>query len=299
MKRIMMLCALAGAGSAAYGQNIAPHEDGEFGVPIDIYYDYSTQAFVISSDGDTIVYEKNEPPFEQVRHVAPPVPDPPPPPPPPPDKGGIAVADDFHVDIGEGRVVEVSQVSFVFKTDGAPTSGWVMLYANNSDNTLLPEFAGGTQSPLAQLQIPDIPYGPGLYNLHIVNIPSVRIPSGDAWFAVQMYCEAEQPVLGVGDEIAVQTGTSADLFAWQGDSTHDPGLYYFGPEGPKADMLLSVSGTTHCGSDFDGSGFTDLEDFLLFLTTFVDGDAYADFDGSGFVDFEDFGAFVAAFESGC
>ncbi|MCC6426569.1 MAG: hypothetical protein IT435_07085 [Phycisphaerales bacterium] len=66
-------------------------------------------------------------------------------------------------------------------------------------------------------------------------------------------------------------------------------------------------GVTSCASvtveiitaDFDGSGFTDIEDYTAFVLAFEAGDESADFDGSGFVDIEDFSAFVVAFEAGC
>ncbi|MCC6426126.1 MAG: EF-hand domain-containing protein [Phycisphaerales bacterium] len=54
-----------------------------------------------------------------------------------------------------------------------------------------------------------------------------------------------------------------------------------------------------CPSDFDGSGFVDLEDFTAFVAAFEAGTDNADFDDSGFVDLDDYVAFVLAFESGC
>ncbi len=52
-------------------------------------------------------------------------------------------------------------------------------------------------------------------------------------------------------------------------------------------------------SDYDGSGFVDLEDYSAFVADFEAGVDAADFDHSGFVDIEDFTAFVQAFEAGC
>ncbi len=57
--------------------------------------------------------------------------------------------------------------------------------------------------------------------------------------------------------------------------------------------------STNCPSDFDGSGFVDIEDYSAFVQAFELGDESADYDGSGFVDIEDFSAFVADFEAGC
>ncbi|HLO42628.1 MAG TPA: hypothetical protein VK176_16515 [Phycisphaerales bacterium] len=54
-----------------------------------------------------------------------------------------------------------------------------------------------------------------------------------------------------------------------------------------------------CVSDYDGTGFTDLEDYNAFVQAFESGIIDADIDGSGFVDFEDFTKFVLAFEQGC
>lgn len=56
---------------------------------------------------------------------------------------------------------------------------------------------------------------------------------------------------------------------------------------------------TSCPSDFDGSGFVDIEDYSAFVQAFELGDENADYDGSGFVDIEDFSAFVTDFEAGC
>ncbi len=54
-----------------------------------------------------------------------------------------------------------------------------------------------------------------------------------------------------------------------------------------------------CPTDFDGSGFSDIEDYTTFVAAFEAGDDSADFDGSGFVDLEDFNGFVQAFLVGC
>ncbi|MCC6425810.1 MAG: PEP-CTERM sorting domain-containing protein [Phycisphaerales bacterium] len=54
-----------------------------------------------------------------------------------------------------------------------------------------------------------------------------------------------------------------------------------------------------CPSDFDGSGFVDIEDYTAFVLAFEAGIDEADFDESGFVDIEDFTSFVLAFEAGC
>ncbi|MCC6426571.1 MAG: EF-hand domain-containing protein [Phycisphaerales bacterium] len=54
-----------------------------------------------------------------------------------------------------------------------------------------------------------------------------------------------------------------------------------------------------CRSDFDGSGFVDLDDFIVFVAAFEAGEDSADIDGTGFVDLDDYIAFVAAFEAGC
>ncbi|MCC6426564.1 MAG: hypothetical protein IT435_07060 [Phycisphaerales bacterium] len=54
-----------------------------------------------------------------------------------------------------------------------------------------------------------------------------------------------------------------------------------------------------CPSDYDGSDFVDLDDFIAFVADFEEGVLRADFDYSGFVDLEDFIGFVGAFENGC
>ncbi|HLO39608.1 MAG TPA: hypothetical protein VK176_01195 [Phycisphaerales bacterium] len=53
----------------------------------------------------------------------------------------------------------------------------------------------------------------------------------------------------------------------------------------------------YCPSDWDNSGFSDIEDFTTFVIDFEAGDA--DFDCSGFTDTDDYDAFVRAFEKGC
>lgn len=75
-----------------------------------------------------------------------------------------------------------------------------------------------------------------------------------------------------------------------------------------------VSIAVPCASDYDGSGFADSDDFVLFVDHFERGcvgagtgasgaDAgctkSADFDASGFVDSDDFIAFAQAFNAGC
>ncbi|HRJ50178.1 MAG: EF-hand domain-containing protein [Phycisphaeraceae bacterium] len=64
-------------------------------------------------------------------------------------------------------------------------------------------------------------------------------------------------------------------------------------------VVAAVDQTPFCPSDFDGSGFVDLEDYAAFVLAFEEGTSDADFDGSGFVDLEDFSSFVHAFEEGC
>ncbi|MCC6427784.1 MAG: hypothetical protein IT435_13305 [Phycisphaerales bacterium] len=54
-----------------------------------------------------------------------------------------------------------------------------------------------------------------------------------------------------------------------------------------------------CPADFDGSGFSDIEDFSAFVLMFESGLIDGDVDGSGFVDLEDYQTFMEAFELGC
>jgi uncharacterized membrane protein len=54
-----------------------------------------------------------------------------------------------------------------------------------------------------------------------------------------------------------------------------------------------------CPTDFDYSGFVDLDDFGAFLTAFEGGLEVADYDQSGFVDLDDFTTYVMDFEEGC
>lgn len=66
-----------------------------------------------------------------------------------------------------------------------------------------------------------------------------------------------------------------------------------------ASFAMAGGSPKPCPSDFDGSGFSDFEDYDAFVAVFEAGLIDADVDGSGFVDFEDFNTFVAAFELGC
>jgi uncharacterized membrane protein len=54
-----------------------------------------------------------------------------------------------------------------------------------------------------------------------------------------------------------------------------------------------------CPTDFDYSGFVDLDDFGAFLSAFEGGLEEADYDQSGFVDLDDYTTFVSDFEEGC
>jgi hypothetical protein len=73
---------------------------------------------------------------------------------------------------------------------------------------------------------------------------------------------------------------------------------------------LRVYYTVLCAADFDGSGFVDSDDFILYASQFALGctgagapdpacTLSADFDQTGFVDSDDFIAYVQAFELGC
>ncbi len=71
--------------------------------------------------------------------------------------------------------------------------------------------------------------------------------------------------------------------------------------GVKQGYALVASGDiqTRCPSDFNNDGFVTADDFDLFATAFVAGDASADFGGDGFVTGDDFDAYVTAFVTGC
>ncbi len=64
-------------------------------------------------------------------------------------------------------------------------------------------------------------------------------------------------------------------------------------------IVLSTDGGGYCPSDFDHSGFVDIDDFTSFVGAFEAGTDDADFDHSAFVDLDDFVGFVHAFEEGC
>jgi hypothetical protein len=54
-----------------------------------------------------------------------------------------------------------------------------------------------------------------------------------------------------------------------------------------------------CLSDYDRSGFVDVDDFTAFSTDFGNGEDTCDVDQSGFVDTDDYDLFVTHFENGC
>lgn len=71
-----------------------------------------------------------------------------------------------------------------------------------------------------------------------------------------------------------------------------------------------IPDSCQCLADFDGSGFSDSDDFVAFVSVFTLGctapgvpvpecDRSADFDNSGFVDSDDFTTFVTVFTVGC
>jgi hypothetical protein len=82
-----------------------------------------------------------------------------------------------------------------------------------------------------------------------------------------------------------------------------PGASFSGPLTTCSDGngngTADICETAYCPSDFDESGFVDIEDYTAFVLAFEAGTDDADFDESGFVDIEDFTGFVMAFESGC
>ncbi|HLO42452.1 MAG TPA: GC-type dockerin domain-anchored protein [Phycisphaerales bacterium] len=89
----------------------------------------------------------------------------------------------------------------------------------------------------------------------------------------------------------------------QADCTGIPGATFSGPLTTCADGngngTADICEPDLCPSDFDQSGFVDIEDYTAFVLAFEAGTEDADFDSSGFVDIEDFTGFVIAFESGC
>jgi hypothetical protein len=106
----------------------------------------------------------------------------------------------------------------------------------------------------------------------------------------------EQPLFD-NDRI---TGTDTNQLTFQPIDCSDDGAYFC--------LITDLCGsyptnpaqiTVVASSDYDNSGFVDLDDFIAFVADFELGVDEADFDGSGFVDLDDFIAFVAAFEAGC
>lgn len=296
MKRCIAIAMMGSTCAIARGVDVAPYQSTTPAVPIDIYFDYTAQAFVGGPGGDDGYVYRNDPPG--IISKVGPVPPPPPPPPPPDTTPKIVVSDDVHTDTPEGMAVRVTECSVVFETFAAGSYGNILFYANDATNTQLPDHAEGDTAAFANLVIPPIPYPAGMYRLHIINI-DVRMPSPHAWFGAALYHPVQMPIMAIGANPTAEIGYSLDVFAWTGYDAFLPGRYNFGPEGPKGDMLITLNGTPYCPTDFDYSGFVDLNDLVFFLTSFVDGHDDADFDGSGFVDFDDFNDFIVSFESGC
>ncbi|MCC6426556.1 MAG: VCBS repeat-containing protein [Phycisphaerales bacterium] len=69
--------------------------------------------------------------------------------------------------------------------------------------------------------------------------------------------------------------------------------------GRKVVLMPRIALTISDPSDFDNSGFVDLDDFTTFVAAFEVGEDNADFDRSGFVDLDDFISFVNQFENPC
>jgi hypothetical protein len=112
-------------------------------------------------------------------------------------------------------------------------------------------------------------------------------------------------------------GPSFSVTGTAGQPDGAPLLYTVGP-GAGFVVLAGFASSTGqpppCPADFDETGFTDVDDFVAFVSAFGRGCVgpgegaegpdpacvkSADFDQSGFADVDDFVAFVRAFERGC
>lgn len=69
------------------------------------------------------------------------------------------------------------------------------------------------------------------------------------------------------------------------------------PDGCEQSFLVDLG--PECGSDFNGDGFVNGDDFDAYVLAFEGGNALADFDKNGFVNGDDFDAYVLSFEAGC
>jgi hypothetical protein len=117
-------------------------------------------------------------------------------------------------------------------------------------------------------------------------------------------------VLATGDELdfdgdgicdAIVTDFNASQSIAPGLDLADDGMIYVSVDLETCDGLDTfeavVGVRAYCPSDWDNSGFSDIEDFTTFVQDFEAGEA--DFDCSGFTDTDDYDAFVRAFEKGC
>lgn len=118
----------------------------------------------------------------------------------------------------------------------------------------------------------------------------LRQPDGHTWANLQ-----DGDTAGVGMLAGTNTST-LDVYSLAGDLR---GAFRAAISGSQSTIYSEPGFITVCGSDFDCSGFTDIDDFVTYVTAFESGSDDADFDQSGFVDLDDFGAFVHSFEAGC
>jgi hypothetical protein len=181
--------------------------------------------------------------------------------------------------------------------------------------TLQFEGTGATQT-LEAMSLDRGPDALGLDRTIAGNFPIGTLRIGQTASTVQTVDVRDNDLLGQTaceaiyvDTLIIDTGSTLDTSACVT-------IYYntLINNGTVTDPAKLVPLTPPCPADFDGSGFVDSDDFVLYIDQFNLGcvgpgqDIFganpncltsADFDQSGFIDSDDFVAFIAAFSAGC
>lgn len=106
---------------------------------------------------------------------------------------------------------------------------------------------------------------------------------------------------GPGPGGSLISGASGPVLTIEGAVPANAGLYEVVITTECGELLtppITVEILT-CPSDFDLSGYVDIDDYTAFIAAFEAGDEDADYDGTGFVDTDDFTEFIHDFEQGC
>ncbi|HLO41262.1 MAG TPA: GC-type dockerin domain-anchored protein [Phycisphaerales bacterium] len=98
---------------------------------------------------------------------------------------------------------------------------------------------------------------------------------------------------------SVISGAQTTNLVIAGVTANDAGSYECVADTACGNSVAASGQLQLCISDFDCTGFVDIDDYTSFVFEFELGNDAADVDGTGFVDIDDFVFFVQAFEAGC